>query len=157
MMPPLNNTINSAAQVIIALCAVGALCLSFWKAPKPVNEKLAILLTLVDLSSFAALLATGYLMAFTDRTGLVAVFSLYYLIVRYAMFAVSPLTRLTILTLVTAAVFAGTASFFQLQKVSLIAIGKVQSEMIKQDAAMVDNESKIVSILQRIPIPPASP
>jgi len=74
------------------------------------------------------------------------------LLVRYAVFAVSrdSLTRSAILVLVSAAVFAGTAPYFQIQKASLNAMAKIQSEMIQ-------NESRIISILERLPIPPASP
>ncbi len=150
-------TVDTVAQIIIALCAFAALCLNFWKAPKPVDEKLAILRFFVELSSIAALVATGYFMIFTDRIPPVTIFAVYYLLVRYAVFAVSrdSLTRSAILVLVSAAVFAGTAPFFQIQKVSLNAMAKVQSEMIY-------NDSRVVSILEKLtrtptPSPSVSP
>jgi len=148
----MTNAVNTVAQVIIAFCAFAALCLNFWKAPKPIDEKLLILRSLVELTAIAALVATGYFMIFTDRTVPVMIFAVYYLLVRYAVFAVSPdsLTRMGILVLATAAVFAGTAPFFQIQKASLNTVAKVQSAMIK-------DESRIISILERLVMPTASP
>jgi len=145
MTTPASNTVDTVAQVTIAVCTLALLCLNFWKAPKPVNEKLAVLRFLVELSSIAALVATGYFMIFTDYTPPVMIFAVYYLLVRYAVFAVSrdSLTRSAILVLVSAAVFAGTAPYFQIQKVSLNAMAKTQS-------AMIYNEGRMVSILEKL-------
>ena len=145
MTTPVSNTVNTIAQVVIALCTLAILCLSFWKAPKPVDQKLAILRFLVGLSEIVAVVMTGYFIIFTERITPVTLCAFYYLLVRYAMFVAArdPLTRSAILTLVSAAVFAATAPVYQTLKIS-----------IKLHSMTVQNESHIVSILERLPVPP---
>jgi len=75
---------------VLALCALGGLCLSFWKAPKPVGTKLAILRVLVELTCAAAVITSAYLLAATDRFGLASLLALYVFLIQYAIFVASP-------------------------------------------------------------------
>lgn len=155
MTTPVTNTINVVVGTVLALCAIGALCLNFWKAPKPVDEKLVILRSLVELSCVAAVVAICCLLMFSDRVGLLILFGSYPLLVRYAIFAFSPVLRVArkSLPLVVVAVFTITTPSLQNLKASV----KVLSTIPEAQHAMVQNESHIVSILERLALTTASP
>ncbi len=151
MTTPVSNTISTVSQLILAVCALGALCLSFWKAAKPVDVKLRILRVLLELTCVAALLMCGYLLIATDRWGLASLCALYVFLVQYGIFLASPnpATRIEILTIILTAVFAGCIPLY----------GAI-SAMLKMQSRMVHIEDRVVSVLEKLttkPRPSPSP
>jgi hypothetical protein len=150
MTPETSNAILAVGTVIIAVSALAALCLKFWTVPKPVEAKLAILYGLLELTAAAALFMACYFALATDKGTLASLCALYTFIVRITLFTASsrsPAARAEILAVVLAALFLATVPIY----VTL-------ETYLKLETGIVESESRIVSILERIPgIPPASP
>jgi hypothetical protein len=109
MSSPINETINTVAQAVLAICAFAALCLGFWNSPRPGDQKKALLVLLAQLTALAAVSLCAYLLLATDNVLTASVLALYVFLVQSAVFSTlkGPITRFQILTMIVGAVFVG--------------------------------------------------
>ena len=104
----MRETINTIAQVVMALCAVGVLLATLWKIPRHLDTKIAILRLVFTLSSATSLAFCVYFATFTDSSfGLSVLLALYTLLVNAALFMTlrSAVTRADILSMILTAAF----------------------------------------------------
>jgi len=140
------NVIVAVGTIVLALCAVGALALSFRKAPKPLNEKVAIVRRVAFLTGVAAAIAAFYFLIATNNPTSVLLCAVSYFVVQVAFFA--PFSRSTalrgeIFSLLLAAVFFITFPMLAVMK-----------SMVKMDSDMVSIIRKVTDKLP--PSPSAS-
>jgi hypothetical protein len=116
-----SNAIVAFGTIILALCAVGALCLNFWKSPKPVEAKVAIVRNLGQLIAIAAVIATCYFMTTTEQVGWPVLCSTVAFLVEFALFATSPypVSRVEILTIAAVVLFTADVPVFTSAKAFL--------------------------------------
>src|SRR6266545_6983347 len=150
MTPTTGNTIMVVATVIIALCAVGALCLNFWKTPKPIEAKLAILFILAQVTCTAAVGLACYFLIATDRIFPVFLCTLYNFLVQAALFGPwsrSPAFRAEFLAIVTAAL-----------ALAMFSVGAFMKTWINIESRIVDTEAtSFLFLVGYLIYPPASP
>jgi hypothetical protein len=104
----MRETINTIAQVVIAICAVGGLLATLWKIPRHLDTKIAILRLVLTLSSATSLAFCVYFATFTDSPfGLSVLLALYTLLVNAALFMTlrGAVTRADILSMILTAAF----------------------------------------------------
>jgi hypothetical protein len=104
----MRETINTIAQVVIAICAVGGVLATLWKIPRHLDTKIAILRLVFTLSSATSLAFCVYFATSTDSSfGLSVLLALYTLLVNSALFMTSrgAVTRADILSIILTAAF----------------------------------------------------
>jgi hypothetical protein len=104
----MRETINTVAQVVMALCAIGVLLATLWKIPRHIDTKIAILRLVFTLSSATSFAFCVYFAGFTNASlGLSGLLALYTLLVNAALFMTSrgAATRGEILSMILMAAF----------------------------------------------------
>jgi hypothetical protein len=104
----MRETINTIAQVVVALCAVGVLLATVWKIPRHLDTKIAILRLVFTLSAVISLAFCVYFAAFTDSSfGLSVLLALYALLVNAVLFITlrGAITRAEILSMILTTAF----------------------------------------------------
>jgi hypothetical protein len=83
----MRETINTVAQVVMAVCAVGALLLALWRIPHNTDTKIAIARLFFDLSAMASFAFCGYFALVGASVAISASFALYTVFTQAVLFA----------------------------------------------------------------------
>jgi hypothetical protein len=129
------NVIVAAGTIVLAICAVGTLALSYRRAPKPLGEGATIVRRVALLTGFAAAIGAFYFLIATVNPTPVLLCAVSYFVVQvvfFAPFSRAPARRGEIFSIVLAAVFLTTFPMLAVMK-----------NMVKMD-------SDIVSIVRRV-------
>jgi hypothetical protein len=128
----MRETINTIAQVVMALCAVGVLLATLWKIPRHLDTKVAILRLAFTLSSATSFAFCVYFATFTDSSfGLSALLALYTLLVNAALFMTlrGAVTRGEILSLILTTAFIMSVPSLSIQGRIIGVLEKMSKEL----------------------------